>query len=1002
MPVELVCCYRLGRSLVALRNVTVTARCALGLLALFATASPAIAQLVDRGSPANMVPLRPDETTVTPEPLFAVPWLTFNTAVVANGGSPVALAVGDIDRDGDLDVVAARAYVGGSGFSFLRNEGTGRFAQPVIFQGASGRSAGVALADLNGDGKLDVVVSDGDGLAVGNSMSIYLGNGDGTFAPRQAVSLGSGRIAPIGITTADFDGDSDVDMAVACDAVGAVMVLRNNGNGTFATPVSIPVGSYADDVAAGDLNGDGRADLVVGHAEYRVSVLINNGAGGFNAATGYDNLHLGTFWAGPQLPTVALGDVDRDGDLDVLYGNTRTWDGDNETGQIIQLRNSGNGTLTRDANIPLVWYSAGPTDLVTADMNGDGALDILGSSYSGRADDGVCVVLNNGSGGFGPAVRYPAGQTTRSLAAADMNGDGKLDILTGDDYSNAVAVYINPGNGVLPTIPQDFAGSAQSFQDAADIDGDGDLDMFTSGPHSSGDDGAIMRNDGIGRFTSRTVIHNGQDAVASGVLRDLNGDGKPDLLFNCANTAPRYDFFTALNDGHGNFGPVTRWLVGSAGWGNIDAFDIDNDGDLDVIDCEALGAPNLPAGRFFIAINNGNGTFQTPYAYDQLPHRPDDLVGADFNHDGKMDLAFANTGAYGFDTSVFVVLGNGNGTFQAPLVYTVGRGPGIIVTADFDHDGHLDLATLNGGYNNEGTESLSLLFGTGTGTFNRINTQYATFSPDLLGASGLQAGDVDGDGDIDLLASGAANDVSFYVNNGAGTFSFPYRFGTVAGAHALEYKDFTGDGVADLAVLTSPPPIGFDGGIAVIRGLGTTPVAQSMVSRKTHGTAGNFDVALPLSGTPGIECRSGGPTNDHTLLVTFGTNISVTGAVQAEVVSGAAIVGSNGSGNGGAVSVSGNTVTVPLTNVANAQTIQVRLNGVTNGAGVGNPVLSLRMLLGDVNGSGTVNASDITAAKVQSGASMTNANFRSDLNANGAINASDVSIVKSHSGEGLP
>jgi hypothetical protein len=442
--------------------------------------------------------------------------------------------------------------------------------------------------------------------------------------------------------------------------------------------------------------------------------------------------------------------------------------------------------------------------------------------------------------------------------------------------------------------------------------------------------------------------------------------------------------------------------VGSAGWGNIDAFDIDNDGDLDVIDCEALGAPNLPAGRFFIAINNGNGTFQTPYAYDQLPHRPDDLVGADFNHDGKMDLAFANTGAYGFDTSVFVVLGNGNGTFQAPLVYTVGRGPGIIVTADFDHDGHLDLATLNGGYNNEGTESLSLLFGTGTGTFNRINTQYATFSPDLLGASGLQAGDVDGDGDIDLLASGASNDVSFYVNNGAGTFSFPYRFGTVAGAHALEYKDFTGDGVADLAVLTSPPPIGFDGGIAVIRGLGTTPVAQSMVSRKTHGTAGNFDVALPLSGTPGIECRSGGPTNDHTLLVTFGTNISVTGAVQAEVVSGAAIVGSNGSGNGGAVSVSGNTVTVPLTNVANAQTIQVRLNGVTNGAGVGNPVLSLRMLLGDVNGSGTVNASDITAAKVQSGASMTNANFRSDLNANGAINASDVSIVKSHSGEGLP
>jgi hypothetical protein len=947
------------------------------------------------------VPLRPDEVAVTPRPLFASPWLTFNTAVVSGNGSPVALAVGDVDNDGDLDVVAPRGYAGG-GFTLLRNEGNGRFAQPVTFPGASGRAAGIALGDLNNDGKLDVVVSDGDGLAVGNSMSIYLGNGDGTFGSRQPVSLGTGRISPIGIATGDFDNDGDVDIAVACNAVNVVRLLRNNGAGIFTASDSYPVGMYPADLAAGDMNGDGRADLVVAHEEYSVSVLINNGTGGFVPPVAYDNLHNGTLWAGPQLPTVALADVNRDGKLDVLYGNTRTWD--NETGQIVQLRNNGNGALTRAANIPLITYTAGPTDIVAADMNADGAVDILAASYSGRAEDGVCVALNNGDGTFGPATLYPAGQTTRALAAADVNGDGKLDVLTADDYSNAVAVYLNPGSGVFPKIPYDMAGSAQNFQDAADVDGDGDLDMFTSGPLPSADNGSIMRNNGSGRFPDRTIVYNVPDGVAAGVLRDLNGDGKPDLLFNNPNTSPRSDFFTALNDGHGNFPTPTRWLVGSAGWGKIDAFDIDNDGDLDVIDCEALGAPGIGSGRFFIAINNGNGTFQQPYAYDQFPpaRRPDAVAGGDFNHDGNIDLAFANQGAYGFDAGMFVVLGNGNGTFQAPQMYTAGRGPAHIVTADFDHDGNLDIATLNSGYNNEGAESLTIFFGTGTGSFNRQTTQYATFSPDLLGATGLDFGDVDGDGDVDLLASGASNDVSYYVNNGAGVFSFPYRLGTIAGAHAILFRDFTGDGVKDLAVLNSPPPIGFDGGVAVIRGLGNAPVALSSVSRKAHGASGSFDLPLPLSGTPGVECRSGGATNDHTLVVTFGGNVAVTGAVQAEVISGAGAIGQNGSSNGGVVSVAGNAVTIPLTNVANAQTVLVRLNNVTAGSGSASPVISMSVLAGDVNGNGAVTASDVGAVKAEAGLPITAANFRMDLVSNGTVNASDVGLAKASAGSVVP
>ena len=760
----------------------------------------------------------------TPPPLFEVPWLTFNSSLQASTGSPVALATGDVDGDGDLDVVAAKAYAVG-GFVLLRNDGAGRLEQPVQYSGG-GRAADIVLVDLNGDGNLDVAVSDSDGVSTGNTISVYLGTGDGTFGARQVTSLGTGNVVPVGIAAADFDNDDALDLAVAAYGQAGsgtkVWLLHNNGNGTFAPPTSITVAQGPFAVAAGDLNGDGRPDLVIGHQLYRASVLLNNGTGGFAAPVEYPNLHLGTVWAGPLFPCVALVDVDRDGQLDILYGNTRTWDGDNLIGQVIQLRNNGDGSFTRGANIPLVFYTAGPTGLTTADLNNDGAPDILAASYDQRATDGVCVILNNGNGTFAPATLYPAGQSTIDVTAADMNGDGNPDVLTADDYSNAITIRYNPGNGIFPQVSGEYAGSMQFYQDAADMDGDGDIDIFTSGPRPSADSGAIMRNDGSGHFT-RTSVNNGFDGVASGVLRDLNGDGKPDLLFNNANTSSQYDFFTALNDGNGNFGPITRWEVHSAGWGGIDAFDIDNDGDLDVIDCEALGAPNIPDGRFFIALNNGNGTFEQPYAYDLLPRRPDAVADGDFNHDGNIDLAFANHGAYGFDNNVFIVLGNGNGTFQAPIVYTVGRGPLYIVTADFDGDGNLDIASLNSGYNGEGAESLTLLFGTGTGTFTRLSTQYAPFSPDLLGASGLTVGDVDRNGAIDIITTGVSNDVSAFLNNGNGSFNLPYRLGAIAGAHAVLYRDFTGDGIADLAVLTSPPPAGFDGGVAIVAGRRGSP-----------------------------------------------------------------------------------------------------------------------------------------------------------------------------------
>ncbi|MEP7015612.1 MAG: dockerin type I domain-containing protein, partial [Verrucomicrobiota bacterium] len=176
------------------------------------------------------------------------------------------------------------------------------------------------------------------------------------------------------------------------------------------------------------------------------------------------------------------------------------------------------------------------------------------------------------------------------------------------------------------------------------------------------------------------------------------------------------------------------------------------------------------------------------------------------------------------------------------------------------------------------------------------------------------------------------------------------------------------------------------------------PAASSAVSRKMHGGAGNFDVNLPLSGTPGVECRSGGATNDYQMVVIFPTSVSVVGNPQAQVTSGTGMVGTGGVANGGMVTVSGSTVTVPLTNVASAQTINVTLFGVNR---AGNIVIPMSVLVGDTSSNAVVNATDVAQTKSQIGQPVNASNFRTDVNANGAINATDAGLVKMNIGTGL-
>jgi hypothetical protein len=169
----------------------------------------------------------------------------------------------------------------------------------------------------------------------------------------------------------------------------------------------------------------------------------------------------------------------------------------------------------------------------------------------------------------------------------------------------------------------------------------------------------------------------------------------------------------------------------------------------------------------------------------------------------------------------------------------------------------------------------------------------------------------------------------------------------------------------------------------------SVPVAQSAVSRKTHGGAGTFDVPLPLTGSLGIECRS--TAGNQTMIVTFANTVTLTGA---SVTCGVGSVGS--------FSASGAQVTVNLTGVANAQRITVTLANVNDGTTVGDVAIPMGVLAGDTNGNGTVNAGDVSQTKGQSGQAVTGANFRTDVNANGSINAGDIGLVKAQSGTGLP
>lgn len=329
------------------------------------------------------------------------------------GAGPYAVAVGDFNKDGRTDLAVANHNA--NSVSIFLGNGDGTFQNAVGYPAGVSPSA-ITVGDFNGDGNADLAVANGPS----NSVSVLLGNGDGTF--QAAVSYAAGA-TPVSLAVGDFNGDGKLDLAAADEAGNKVAVLLGNGNGTFAAPVAYSVGSYPYSVAVGDFNADGKPDLaVVNNGGNSVSVLLGNGDGTFQAAVGYA-VKL-------QPVSVAIADFNGDGKLDLAVANQGSYN-------VSILLGNGDGTFQAAFN-----RGAGfnPSSVVAADFNGDNKADLAVANLS---DNTVSVLLGHGDGTFQTQVTFPAGSRPIAIAAGSFDGNARSDLALADNGSGNAGVLIS-------------------------------------------------------------------------------------------------------------------------------------------------------------------------------------------------------------------------------------------------------------------------------------------------------------------------------------------------------------------------------------------------------------------------------------------------------------------------------------------------------------------------------------------------------------------------------
>jgi hypothetical protein len=705
-------------------------------------------------------------------PFFAarLPYDQGDPSVSITGPDTTRVATGDLDNDGDIDIVTRSYFAVGlenSGEGRIRsylNDGAGAFSPGASFAFSATQliSRTLALGDMNGDGALDIVISN-QSLDDSNSgtFSIFRNDGRGGFGAQQRITVPTGSAEAL--VLADLNGDALLDI------LGSRGLIRwNDPAQSFAQQLQLPVASILSaPVAAGDMNGDGLLDVVTGDFQ----VYRNQRAGGATSFVAAEKI-------GREIAffNLLLGDLDGDGLLDVVSDLDRVYL--NRGAQPFEERFVF-GMLARE-NI---------RDLSLGDLDGDGDLDLVVANTR----DQSLVHLNFGDGqlGFGRAFGFRTLNT--AVALADLDGDRALDIVGGGQLANFA--YVNDMAELLLARSASSRLVGELFQSLAlgDLDDDGDLDAVVSTARSTFVDGVqgpddermrVYLNNGQGSFSmTQELLPRDQLRIVKLALGDMDGDGDLDIV------SGSYQIYR--NDGGGSFDGGQTFRADLRSSSALALGDLDGDGDLDVVasNGRTSGLDNSPdePGTFFLNDGKGNLAAGQPFSPSV---DIDGMALGDLDNDSDLDIIAS------FEENTWLIRNDGGDGFGEPQPFGPAAANTVVLAlGDIDGDGDLDLV------GDVFRRGVTIFRNDGNGSF----AQSQAFAGGDEPVKELALGDLDGDGDLDLAVAvtrfyGAPS--LLYRNDGGGRFERAQELAFDDTAPwALAVGDLDADGLADLAAV---------------------------------------------------------------------------------------------------------------------------------------------------------------------------------------------------------